>query len=54
MYRPPEMCDVLLNYNVNTKVDLWMLGCILYTMVFLKHPFAEMSKIPIITGTIEF
>lgn len=39
MYRPPEMCDVLLGHKVNEKVDVWMLGCVLYTMAFLFHPF---------------
>lgn len=39
MYRPPEMCDPYLNYKVDCKVDIWMLGCILYTLIFFKHPF---------------
>ncbi len=41
MYRPPEMCDPYLQYCVSTKVDVWMLGCVLYTLCFFKHPFAE-------------
>ena len=28
MYRPPEMCDLYKGYYVNTKVDIWMLGCV--------------------------
>lgn len=24
MYRPPEMCDRYLNYNVNEKADIWV------------------------------
>ena len=32
MYRPPEMIDKYQEYSVNTKVDIWMLGCVLYTL----------------------
>ena len=39
MYRPPEMMDQYLGYTVNLKVDIWMLGCILYSLCFEKHPF---------------
>jgi AP2-associated kinase len=47
MYRPPEMCDPFLGYKVNSKVDLWMLGCVIFTLMFFKHPFAESSKLSI-------
>eukprot|EP01016_Furgasonia_blochmanni_P004520 TRINITY_DN11750_c0_g3_i1.p1 TRINITY_DN11750_c0_g3~~TRINITY_DN11750_c0_g3_i1.p1 ORF type:complete len:416 (-),score=88.43 TRINITY_DN11750_c0_g3_i1:313-1560(-) len=50
MYRPPEMCDPFLNYHVNTKVDVWMLGCVLYTLCFFKHPFQECSKLAIVSA----
>lgn len=39
MYRPPEMCDIYQKYEVSEKVDIWMLGCILYTLCFYEHPF---------------
>lgn len=39
MYRPPEMTDLYLRYEINEKVDIWMLGCILYTMCFYISPF---------------
>ena len=51
MYRPPEMCDPFLNYQVNTKVDMWMLGCVLFTLMFFKHPFVDSSKIGIINAS---
>lgn len=41
MYRPPEMCDPYLGYFVNEKVDVWMLGCVLYTLCYFIHPFVE-------------
>ena len=36
MYRPPEMMDQYLGYQVDLKVDLWMLGCILYTLCYAR------------------
>lgn len=39
MYRPPEMADLFLKYEVSEKVDVWMLGCVLYTLCFFIHPF---------------
>lgn len=45
LYRPPEMADIGLNYRkgyeINEKVDLWMLGCVLYTLAFYRHPFQD-------------
>ena len=50
MYRPPEMSDLYLKYEVNAKVDIWMLGCVLYTICFFKHPFQDASKLAISTA----
>mmetsp|Transcript_120081 Transcript_120081/g.339748 ORF Transcript_120081/g.339748 Transcript_120081/m.339748 type:complete len:621 (-) Transcript_120081:76-1938(-) len=45
LYRPPEMADIELNvrkgYTINEQVDIWMLGCILYTLAFYRHPFQD-------------
>ncbi len=71
MYRPPEMCDPFMQYEVNEKVDVWMLGniidlklkklfkwfvlgCVIYTLVFYKHPFVEASKLAIVNASITF
>lgn len=51
MYRPPEMCDTYLQYRVNTRADMWMFGCVLYTLMFFKHPFFEASKLAITTAS---
>ena len=41
-YRPPEMWDVALSgQQVGTKVDVWMLGCLLYRICFGRLPFAD-------------
>ncbi len=50
MYRPPEMIDQYLKYPVSVKSDIWMLGCILYTLCFAKHPFFEAQKLAIINA----
>jgi AP2-associated kinase len=54
MYRPPEMCDPYLGYKVNSKVDIWMLGCVLFTLMFFKHPFAESSKLSITSASYRY
>jgi len=45
LYRPPEMADIEMNYRqgyaIGTAVDVWMLGCILYTLAFYRHPFQD-------------
>lgn len=50
MYRPPEMCDQYSKYFINEKVDVWMLGCVLYTVLFRKHPFQDAQKLAIINA----
>ena len=47
MYRPPEMADLYLKYKIDENVDIWMLGCVAYTMAFYNHPFLECSKLAI-------
>lgn len=54
LYRPPEMADIDLNYRngfqIDTQVDLWMLGCILYTLAFYQHPFQDCPTAMAITN----
>jgi AP2-associated kinase len=50
MYRPPEMCDPYSKYPINEKVDIWMLGCILYALLFKLHPFQDAQKLTIINA----
>ncbi|PFH37223.1 Tyrosine kinase-like (TKL) protein [Besnoitia besnoiti] len=47
MYRPPEMVDVYRRLPIGPQVDMWMLGCILYTLCFFRHPFQEESSLAI-------
>mmetsp|Transcript_17788 Transcript_17788/g.29455 ORF Transcript_17788/g.29455 Transcript_17788/m.29455 type:complete len:758 (-) Transcript_17788:78-2351(-) len=50
MYRAPEMCDMYRKDLINEKVDIWALGCVLYTMVFFKHPFQDAGPLAIINA----
>jgi AP2-associated kinase len=35
---------------VNEKVDIWMLGCVIFTLCFFIHPFAESQKLAIVNA----
>lgn len=50
MYRAPEMVDMYRNQEVGVKVDVWSLGCILYSLCFREHPFAEESSLQILNA----
>lgn len=41
MYRPPEMIDKYMKYVVDTQADVWMLGCVLFSLCFFMHPFQD-------------
>ena len=53
-YRAPEMCDRYGEYIVSEKVDIWSLGCVLYTIVFKEQPFINAQKLEIINGNYNF
>ena len=48
MYRAPEMVDFFGVSEITEKTDIWALGCILYTLMFMKQPFANASKLAIL------
>ncbi|KAB7505493.1 Cyclin-G-associated kinase [Armadillidium nasatum] len=50
MYRAPEMLDTWNNYTINCQADIWALGCVLYYLCYLKHPFEDSAKLRIING----
>jgi len=41
MYRPPEMIDLYQKYPVDDRVDIWMLGCVLFVLNYRFHPFQD-------------
>lgn len=50
MYRAPEMLDLYNNYAIDSKVDIWALGCVLFVLCFNRHPFEDAAKLRIING----
>eukprot|EP00347_Sterkiella_histriomuscorum_P002274 403368786 len=50
MYRPPEMIDKYKKYRVDTQADIWMLGCVAFTLCFFQHPFQESQRLGIINA----
>lgn len=54
MYRPPEMIDLYLKYPVDERVDVWMLGCVLFVLNFRYHPFQEEGKLSIVNANIRY
>jgi len=53
-YRAPEMWDISLSrQQVGTKVDMWMLGCLLFRICFGSLPFADANKLQIMDGRFE-
>lgn len=54
MYRPPEMIDLYQRGKVDFKGDAWMIGCIVYTLAFCKHPFQDQTQLAIVNGHYNF
>lgn len=50
MYRAPEMTDTWNNEPIGPPVDCWALGCILYALVTLRHPFPEGNKLAVLNA----
>lgn len=38
-YRSPELMDVKVGSDINEKVDVWSLGCSIFTMAYGESPF---------------
>lgn len=50
MYRAPEMIDLYSNYPITIKADIWALGCVLYYLCFMTHPFEDSAKLKIMNA----
>ena len=48
MYRPPEILDTYLHYPINTAMDIWAYGCLLFCIRFGQHPFEDSAKLRIL------
>jgi serine/threonine protein kinase len=42
------MADLYKGFQISGKVDMWMLGCILFTLLNNKHPFQNASSLAIV------
>ncbi|SOV17115.1 serine/threonine protein kinase, putative [Plasmodium sp. gorilla clade G2] len=51
IYRPPELIDLYSNLEISCKIDIWMLGCILYLLLFKIHPFQNNNFLSIINAS---
>ncbi|KAF4695699.1 hypothetical protein FOZ60_003712 [Perkinsus olseni] len=47
MYRSPEMVDLYTGLPITTKSDIWMCGCVLFTLICYRHPFQDQSVLAI-------
>lgn len=50
MYRAPEMVDTWDNRPVTIASDVWALGCILYMLCYMQHPFEDGAKLAILNA----
>lgn len=48
LYRAPEMCDLFRRQPINTKADVWALGCILFKLCTFKDAFGDGSNLQIL------
>ncbi len=53
MYRSPELVDLYMRDVLTVKSDIWALGCIYYTLCFLKHPFQDAGNLGILNENIQ-
>ena len=50
MYRAPELVDMWSNYFIGPPLDVWALGCILYVLCYMKHPYEDGATLRIINA----
>eukprot|EP00041_Stephanoeca_diplocostata_P023383 m.573243 g.573243 ORF g.573243 m.573243 type:complete len:559 (+) comp22278_c0_seq2:177-1853(+) len=49
-YRAPEMVDLYMRKRIDTKADIWALGCLLYKLSFYDDAFGEGNSLAILGG----
>ena len=50
LYRAPEQIDLFSEYPIGERVDIWALGCIIFTLLTFKSPFNPREKLDQING----
>ena len=51
IYRAPEQIDMFRAIPITTKVDIWGLGCLMFTLMYHRPPFDDTSKLSQMNGT---
>lgn len=51
-YRAPEMYDLYSRERIDTKADVWALGCLLYYLAFGKLAFVGEAKLQVLNGDV--
>lgn len=54
MYRAPELVDLYMRDVLTEKSDIWALGCILFALAFLHHPFQNAGSLGILSAKVQF
>jgi len=54
IYRAPELVDLYLRDVLTEKSDIWALGCILYALCYLNHPFQNVGSLGILSAKLQF
>jgi AP2-associated kinase len=52
MYRAPEMIDLYARQRIDTQVDVWALGCLLFKIAFRVTPFED-NRLQILNNNYE-
>lgn len=50
VYRAPEMVDLYSGVAIDHRVDVWALGCLLYSLCFKRHPFDDDGSLAVISA----
>lgn len=53
MFRAPEMIDLYSGHPIDERVDVWALGCILYSLMYLEHPFQDTGTLAIVSWKVK-
>ena len=50
MFRAPEVLDLFSGFEISEKIDIFSLGCVMFTILFFKSPFNVEMKLDQMNG----